>query len=70
MEPVIGLPHIHRHPHRGPSTRQQLVRQPIHLPERITERVESQHTHCNLQNMMMRTLDIGFFTQLNRYHMA
>ena len=48
VEPIIGLPHIHRHPHRGPSSRQQLVRQPIHLPERITERVESQHTHSNL----------------------
>ena len=45
MKSVIGLPHIHWHPHRGPSTRQQLVRQPIHLPERITEWVESQHTH-------------------------
>jgi hypothetical protein len=50
MESVIGLPHIHWHAQRGPSPRQQLARQPIHLPEWIAERIESQHTHGILQN--------------------
>ena len=54
MEPTLGLPHIHWHSHRGPSSRQQLVRQPIHLPERITERVETQHTHGNLLKTVVR----------------
>jgi hypothetical protein len=66
MKSVIGLPHIHRHRHRGPSTRQQLVRQPINLPERITKRVESQHTHSTPPEHENEDLDTSGSYPVNR----
>src|SRR4029453_1167688 len=40
VESLVGLPDVHGHPHWGPSPRQQLVRQPIHLAKRVTKRVQ------------------------------
>jgi hypothetical protein len=51
MESVLGLSDIHGHSHRGPSPRQQLVREPIHLAKRVAKRVESQHTHMATSSM-------------------